>query len=305
MFLWCQQQDEGCLAWVESELNKNGLDKYLRFQSPVTFTRWLFSQRRGAVRPWSVLLVHWRDAKPCSSAVATARSGCLGHLEHLPADAQRPDLPALTMSTEDMEAFARQPVNTAVSAMIIIVSRGKQEGRARLWVSNMQAAAKKALAGSASNPQADSEHWWAHGFKFCIASDAPSLTASLRQCQPLIEVYPPEDFWSSNSHHWAQLVDHKRAWKSIGNSATDLTKKGKRAASRKQTDDAEKQNPISVWSININNKMSQLTEHRPSLLSTKHVALAMQDKLLPNEPAMISPDPAIIPWPVFSGIWHL
>jgi len=46
MFLWCQQQDEGCLAWVESELNKNGLDKYLRFQSPVTFTRWLFSQRR-------------------------------------------------------------------------------------------------------------------------------------------------------------------------------------------------------------------------------------------------------------------
>jgi len=308
MFLWCQQQDEDCVAWVQNELTKNGLEKYSRFQSPVAFTRWLFSQKRGAIRPWSVLLVHWRDAKPCSSAVASARSGCLKHLAHLPSDAQRPNLPVLTVNEEHMEASALQPVNTAVGAMIIIVSQGKQEGRARLWVSNMQAAAKKALAGSAHNPQTCSEHWWADGFHFFIASDAQSLTASLCQCQPLIEVSPPEDFGSSNDHFWPQLVDHKRAWKSHGSFVPDLTKKRtpcKKVVSHDQNDDAEKQRPITICNIDINNKMSELTE--PWLLSTKQLAFCMPDKFLPNEPAMISlcPDPEIIPGPVFSVIWHL
>jgi len=175
MLLWCQQQDESCLASVKDELTKNGFENYLRFQSPVTFARWLFSQKRGAVRPWSVLLVHWRDAKPCSSAVAAARSGCLKHLGHLPADAQRPNLPALTVSKEHVQASSLQPVNTAVSAMIIIVSQGKQEGRARLWVSNMQAATKKALAGSTHSAQTHSEHWWADGFSFSSqATHGPS-----------------------------------------------------------------------------------------------------------------------------------
>jgi len=309
MFLWCQQQDEDCVAWVQNELTKNGLEKYSRFQSPVAFTRWLFSQKRGAIQPWSVLLAHWRDAKPCSSAVATTRSGCLKHLAHLPADAQRPNLPVLTVSKEHMEASTLQPVNSAVSAMIIIVSKGKQEGRARLWVSNMQAAAKKALTGNAHNPQTCSEHWWADGFHFFIASDAQSLTASLCQCQPLIEVSPPEDFGSSNDHFWPQLVHHKRAWKSHGTFVPDLTKKRtpykKRVVSHDQSDDAEKQRPIAIRNIDINNRTSELSE--PWLLSTKQLPLGMPDNFLPNEPAMISlcPDPEIIPGPVFSVIWHL
>jgi len=303
MFLWCQQQDEDCLAWVKHELAKNSLEKYLTFQSPVTFTRWLFSQKRGAVQPWSVLLVHWRDAKPCSSAVAAARSGCLKHLAHLPADAQRPNLPAPTVSKEHVKASALQPANSAVSAMIILVSRGKQEGRAQLWVSNVQAAAKKAVMCSTHKPQTYSEHWWADGFKFFIASDEHSLSASLRQCQQLIEVSPPEDLWSSNDHLWAQLVDYKRAWKSHGAFAPDLTKKRfqykKRAICRTPNNDTEKRDPITICNININ-KMSKLT-------STNLLALGSPGNFSPNEPAMISlsPNPEIIPLPVLSVVWHL
>jgi len=208
-----------------------------------------------------------------------------------------------------VKASALQPANSAVSAMIILVSRGKQEGRAQLWVSNVQAAAKKAVTCSTHKPQTYSEHWWADGFKFFIASDSQSLTASLRQCQPLIGVSPPEDFGSSNDRFWQQLVDHKRAWKSHGTFVPDLTKKRtpykKRVVSHDQNNDVKKQNQITICNIDINNKLSELTE--PWLLSTKQLAFCMPDKFLPNEPAMISlcPDPEIIPGPVFSVIWHL
>jgi len=297
MFLWCPLPDSSCLPWVENGLAKNGIEQYLRFKSPVAFTRWLFSQRRGAVRPWSVLLVDWRHAKPCSSAVATARSGCLQHLEHLPVDAQRPNLPALTLSNEAEDASSLQPVNAAVCAMIIIVSHGTQACRADHWVRKMQAA----------------EHWWANGFKFFIANDPQSLTVSLRQCQQLIEVSPPEDLCSSNVHCWAELLDHKSACKSHGTSPLKLMKKQmrfkKRVVSCNGNNDAENEKPIDICnsSNNINRKMSQLSEQSPWLLGTNQPTLGLPDNFLPNEPAINSlcPDPEIIPWPVFSGIWHV
>jgi len=311
MLLWCQQQDESCLASVKDELTKNGIEQYLRCQSPVSFARWLFSQRRGAVRPWSVLLVHWRDAKPCSSAVATVRSGCLQHLAHLPDDAQRPNLPALTLSRGQVKASALQPVNSAVGAMIIIVSQGKQERRAQFWVSSIQAAANNAMVGSAHNLGTCSEHQWANGFKFFIANDPRSFTASLHQCQQLIDVSPPKDYLSSTDHRWAQLVDLKHALKSQGAFKPGLMMKHmpyttERAISCNRNNDAENENPIDICNVDINSRMSQLSEHSPWLLGTEQTTLGLRNNVLANEPMIsLCPDPEVIPWPVFPGIWHV
>jgi hypothetical protein len=91
----------------------------VRFSSTASFNHWLFSQSRGDITPWAVLVVGWREAKPCAMAIAAAISG---DVRGLRPDAQRPELkPVLRHYT------STTMVRVAVDTMLII--SGHKQGQ--------------------------------------------------------------------------------------------------------------------------------------------------------------------------------
>eukprot|EP00933_Yihiella_yeosuensis_P040832 TRINITY_DN35239_c0_g1_i2.p1 TRINITY_DN35239_c0_g1~~TRINITY_DN35239_c0_g1_i2.p1 ORF type:complete len:251 (+),score=51.64 TRINITY_DN35239_c0_g1_i2:266-1018(+) len=125
MLLWCEADPSQHAESIEALAQNFRHQRFLYFQTPVKLTRWLFEQRRGHVTPWSVLVVGWREAKPCASAIAAAKSGCT---ERLRPDARRPQLRHLTGTHQ-----AAPVVNTAVSTMVVILEKVSQETRAKQW----------------------------------------------------------------------------------------------------------------------------------------------------------------------------
>jgi hypothetical protein len=93
------------------------------FRTPGKFTRWMFEQRRGSINPWAVLVTGWREAKPCASAIAAARSGCPSGL--------RPD--ARLSQLRAPEGGSQQHVNIAVATMVVLLDSPQRESRAVLW----------------------------------------------------------------------------------------------------------------------------------------------------------------------------
>jgi len=124
---WCDGRDQesvrkGIQGYLESEGCTPVVD--MHFGTSPEFTRWLFLQPRGAIEPWAVLLVGWREAKPCAMAISAARSGDISKL--------RPD-----SRCPELQTITRNPcgeVQVAVKHMIIRVqSNSDQERRARRW----------------------------------------------------------------------------------------------------------------------------------------------------------------------------
>jgi len=102
----------------------------LHFSGSVHFTRWLFAQRRGAVTPWAILVTSWREAKPCALAIAAVRTG---RCEGLRLDERRPPLRKCTGTV-----VPGQPVNVAVSGMIVMLAAKERTLKAADWI-NYQA----------------------------------------------------------------------------------------------------------------------------------------------------------------------
>jgi hypothetical protein len=100
--------------------------KSLYFEGHVHFARWLFSQRRGAVNPWAILVASWREAKPCAMAIAAARTGCCDGLR---VDSRRRQLRKCS-GTLDLGQLA----NVAVSGMIIILADGECTPKVTTWI---------------------------------------------------------------------------------------------------------------------------------------------------------------------------
>ncbi|CAE8692575.1 unnamed protein product, partial [Polarella glacialis] len=70
VLLWCEvnpTSHSGCIDAVARNFSEQ---QFMYFQTPVKFTRWLFQQQRGTMKPWAVLVVGWREAKPCAHAIA-------------------------------------------------------------------------------------------------------------------------------------------------------------------------------------------------------------------------------------------
>lgn len=95
------------------------------FRGHVHFTRWLFMQPRGAVQPFAVLVVSWREAKPCAVAIGAARSG---KVDALRIDSKRPELPEITG-----EVPPDGLVGIAISSVIILAEDEEQQTRALQW----------------------------------------------------------------------------------------------------------------------------------------------------------------------------
>jgi len=126
------------LAWCETGIGSQSgkLDDVLaglggedevgtqQFESTAQFTRWLFGQPRGDLNPWVVLVVGWREAKPCAMAVEAA---CTGDVSQLRPDARRPTL-------QPASGAPKPRANVAVKQMIIKVgNKLEQEERAIFW----------------------------------------------------------------------------------------------------------------------------------------------------------------------------
>jgi len=106
--------------------------KYFHFQNAVKFTRWLFEQHRGTLRPWSILVAGWREAKPCMVALEAAFHGDISKVRP---DARRA---ALRKPTGGKSAD-RKPVKIAVAAMVIVLEAPDQQlERAQSWVASVQ-----------------------------------------------------------------------------------------------------------------------------------------------------------------------
>lgn len=95
---------------------------FLHFTSAVMFARWMFEQPRGAVMPHALLVVSWRTAKPCASAITAARTGRIGKLR---LDDQRVEL----------QQVVGRCSKTGVKVCIdcIIIALGPADGLRQNW----------------------------------------------------------------------------------------------------------------------------------------------------------------------------
>lgn len=125
MVVWCEAKPtrlEETLATLAPYFGGKA-PTLLHCETPGRFTRWLFSQPRGAVEPWALLVVGWREAKRCAMAIGAAR---LGDASQLRPDAKRPPVPPLV----------GQPlgeVGLAIKEMIMLLESSQQEARIAAW----------------------------------------------------------------------------------------------------------------------------------------------------------------------------
>mmetsp|Transcript_149319 Transcript_149319/g.479497 ORF Transcript_149319/g.479497 Transcript_149319/m.479497 type:complete len:381 (+) Transcript_149319:193-1335(+) len=128
--LWCSQNLYG-----EEEMKQFAPyfrhQRYFYFQNSVKFTRWFCQQHRGSIRPWSVLVTGWREAKPCLAACEAAYTGDEGKLRP---DGRRSRLkdPALSRPCS--------PVEIAVSDVFIQSGMvpAPQQAKICAWVESIR-----------------------------------------------------------------------------------------------------------------------------------------------------------------------
>lgn len=115
--LWCEGSMERG-KHVQDLAQRFCQGKYSHFRSAANFTRWLFVQGiRSVEEPRAVLVVGWREAKPCGSGL---RSLFTGDTEGLRSDGKRPEL--------EMAAQA-----CLVKAVIVLAESEKHYRRAKDW----------------------------------------------------------------------------------------------------------------------------------------------------------------------------
>mmetsp|Transcript_122977 Transcript_122977/g.309486 ORF Transcript_122977/g.309486 Transcript_122977/m.309486 type:complete len:323 (-) Transcript_122977:221-1189(-) len=139
MLLWCGSREPTRMETLTDQFRHR---KILYFPTPVKFSRWLFQQRRGAVTPWSVLVVGWREAKPCMLAIRAALSGDSSQLRP---DARRAQLRAPAGIACGARSGGGQwadgdrggrghPISIAVGTMIVALDKLQQEPRVLSWI---------------------------------------------------------------------------------------------------------------------------------------------------------------------------
>jgi len=115
--LWCEGSIERG-KHMQDLAHRFCQGKYSHFRSAANFTRWLFLQgTRSVEEPRAVLVVGWREAKPCGSGL---RSLFTGDTEGLRSDGKRPEL--------ELAAQA-----CLVKAVIVLADSEKHYRRAKDW----------------------------------------------------------------------------------------------------------------------------------------------------------------------------
>lgn len=115
--VWCEGSPEKRADQMEALAVDHLLPRH--FASPSSFTRWYFDQSRpGQVaKLGTVLVVGWREAKPCAAAI---RAAMTGNMEGLRSDCKRPQVSLKTKSL--------------VRVMIVLAENQKQAKKAREWI---------------------------------------------------------------------------------------------------------------------------------------------------------------------------
>eukprot|EP00440_Ansanella_granifera_P058799 gb/GFBE01063734.1/.p1 GENE.gb/GFBE01063734.1/~~gb/GFBE01063734.1/.p1 ORF type:complete len:285 (+),score=48.59 gb/GFBE01063734.1/:1-855(+) len=123
--LWCEGNADKRTEQTKALKERFCHSSFSHFGSPSNFTRWLFEQGAGSVIESSaVLVVGWREAKPCGAAITAAITG---NTDGLRKDCKRPEL---------WEAGRDSNV---VKAMIIIPESQKHIKRAADWIQSESA----------------------------------------------------------------------------------------------------------------------------------------------------------------------
>eukprot|EP00930_Biecheleria_cincta_P086092 TRINITY_DN75459_c0_g1_i1.p1 TRINITY_DN75459_c0_g1~~TRINITY_DN75459_c0_g1_i1.p1 ORF type:complete len:248 (+),score=55.57 TRINITY_DN75459_c0_g1_i1:72-815(+) len=115
--LWCEGSMERG-KHMQDLAHRFCQGKYSHFRSAANFTRWLFLQgTRTVEEPRAVLVVGWREAKPCGSGL---RSLFTGDTEGLRSDSKRPELETAAQAC-------------LVKAVIVLTDSEKHYRRAKEW----------------------------------------------------------------------------------------------------------------------------------------------------------------------------
>eukprot|EP00441_Pelagodinium_beii_P036556 CAMPEP_0197646780 /NCGR_PEP_ID=MMETSP1338-20131121/23845_1 /TAXON_ID=43686 ORGANISM="Pelagodinium beii, Strain RCC1491" /NCGR_SAMPLE_ID=MMETSP1338 /ASSEMBLY_ACC=CAM_ASM_000754 /LENGTH=254 /DNA_ID=CAMNT_0043220441 /DNA_START=57 /DNA_END=821 /DNA_ORIENTATION=+ len=118
--LWCEGKSANRAADIRSMAASSGCVETSHYSSPANFTRWLFQACTGTVKgPGAVLVVGWREAKPCGAAI---RSVLTGDDEGLRLDGKRPQLPTGGSQI------------CPVKAIIVVAETSKHTQRAKDWI---------------------------------------------------------------------------------------------------------------------------------------------------------------------------
>lgn len=116
--IWCEGNFEKRKEQMEQMQALDGIASPKHFGSPSSFTRWYFEQSLGQVpKMGSVLVVGWREAKPCGAAIKAAMTG---NMEGLRNDCTRPQL--------------SQQLQGLVKMMIVLVDSPKQAKKVSEWI---------------------------------------------------------------------------------------------------------------------------------------------------------------------------
>jgi len=126
----CLANSSEYMAPLESMAEVFQMNPLIHLQTSVKFTRWLFQQPRGSITPQTTLIVGWREAKPCVSAIMAASTGCT---EGLRPDDRRPQLNPVC---ESPKSGGR--VQVAVQTLIILLETSKQRGRTLAWAKSFK-----------------------------------------------------------------------------------------------------------------------------------------------------------------------
>jgi len=137
-----ESQKQALLVCIETVKDMDGVqelakdfrhEKFFYFRTAVKFTRWLFKQHRGLVSPWSLLIVGWRECKPCMAALEAAFSADMSKVRP---DAKRSALKQLLGG----QASERRPVRIAVATMVVLLDTPSQHERAQTWANQVEGA---------------------------------------------------------------------------------------------------------------------------------------------------------------------
>lgn len=136
MILWCEAKPTRQQEVIEALASyyTTARPQLVYLETTSRFTRWLFEQPRGDVKPWALLVCGWREAKPCAMAIGAARTGDVSVLRP---DARRPELPPITGSPQS------GMVGVAIESMIVVLGKDKEEARVVMWAGD----SGKAMAG--------------------------------------------------------------------------------------------------------------------------------------------------------------
>eukprot|EP00930_Biecheleria_cincta_P027279 TRINITY_DN19160_c0_g1_i1.p1 TRINITY_DN19160_c0_g1~~TRINITY_DN19160_c0_g1_i1.p1 ORF type:complete len:311 (+),score=47.00 TRINITY_DN19160_c0_g1_i1:126-1058(+) len=128
--LWCEGNAQNRIDETQALAERYDRNEFRYFRSPVNFTRWLFEAGVSTAEPRAVVVLGWRELKPCCLAINAAITGNFSGLRF---DAKRPQLRRLTGPQDDGGSL-----RSAIRAIVILSESDNQAERVNEYIQSQE-----------------------------------------------------------------------------------------------------------------------------------------------------------------------